>query len=345
MKNIKSGQLVLWIIVVFLCGCSQAEVIAPTSTISPFQQIEPTLTLVSPQTIVNKSEGFLYLVRGDNGALVLVDSTLNEVIPISLQTTQYEGASLSPSGEKIAYWFDGVLFVFDIDSEETIKINSDKRGSFQYGQLVWIQDEAQIATDCVPKGGHPISEVCIYDLETGQLSILTNLTAYTKVFYSGVGIGGWASETNQLAFSLEIAPEVSGYNMSIIFVIELDTLQIKPIFDEKSQSTYTQLGIPRISEDGTKIIVDAKVNEQNYEILLIDIQTGSVSQITHTSNGDTKNPFWLDNDTFVASLVVPHGGGYKVTCPIYSFKGEVVDDLYFDGSWYMMDIQRIDLIN
>ena len=331
------------VVLFLICGCTPIETINPaphTDSLTP--QVESTIYSISPSITPNNLQRYVYLARGENGVVYLADSISDDIIPVQLPSPEQQGVSLSPSGNMVAYWFDGQLFVYSIDNGENIKVPSEWHGSFQYGQLAWAPSGTTIATDCFPSDTYPISEVCLFDISSGQVSVLTNLTNYTNVFYSGVGVGSWSSESNQIAFSLKLAQEDSSFPQSVIFIIDLTTQQIKLLFDERNQSLYTKIGLPRISRDGSMILVDAKVNNQNYEIVLIETMTTNHYQITNTSRGDTKNPFWLDDNSFVTSLITPNGEEYSISCPIYSISGEIINFLNCQDKWYLIDIRSIE---
>ena len=302
-------------------------------------------TIQEPEN--DEGGGFIYLTRGrgDASPLQLVDTAQNETISIHLPQSQSSGTSLSPPGDKIAYYFDGYLYIYRVSNRETIKVAPERFGSFHTDHLAWINDNTQIVTDCSPLDNYPISEVCVFDIASGEVNLLTDLREFTTTFLSGVEVGSWSEQTNRLAFNLLIAPETSGHAQRLIFVIDLTTQEIRLLFDERTQAVYTPRGAPQISKDGTKILFAAKIKNQKSDILLLDIQTGRISQITHSNYmQNTRSPIWLDDNTFIAKQTTTERDGYSTSTshPIFSLSGEILDTLELDEDYLLLSIFAVE---
>lgn len=208
------------IITFFICSCQaildldQSKQPVETNPI-----INPAVTKKTPlPQLYNDDQGdFIILKHGEHGFAILENTTTQETKTIDLFDSQYLGISLSSLGDKIALWFDGHIYIVNISTYETSKVESKRFGSTQYGQLTWINNDSQIATDCFPSDRSLISEVCVADIATGEIKTLTDLTEFTTTFLSGAAIGGWSDQTNTLVFNLNIMPETSGYVKSLIF--------------------------------------------------------------------------------------------------------------------------------
>jgi len=282
--------------------------------------------------------GFIYLARGRWGYQV-VDTAQNETISFSSPYSQMQGESLSPLGNKVAFWVDGHVHIYTISTGEISEVGSQWYGSSQDGQLTWLNDDTQIATDCFPSDYSRLSEVCVFDIASGEMQVLTELTEFTTMYGAATAVGGWSDQTNAIVFTLRIPPKTSGHYQGLVFVVDLTTQENRLLFDERDYAAYTRVAVPRISKDGSKILVPAYVNNHNYEILLIDIQTGTTSQITHSNeNQSVRLPFWLDDDTFTATQINMNKDGYTTSHPIYSLSGEILDYLDFDEDYYLLSI-------
>lgn len=282
-------------------------------------------------------EDWRILARGDNGIILLQEPGQDEPLVIQLPD-QSSGLSLSPIGDRIAYWHIYWVEIYDLTTGEITRVGTEEHGSYGL-QTVWSPDEKSIAVGCASKT-NPSIGVCLFDVDSGEMQILTDLTSYSSDPFTSVDTSSWSAEANLLAFRLSF-PQISGDSfLNLIFVMDMDTYETRLVADERTSSTYSKFNIPRLSPDGTKILLSAEVNAENKEILLIDVATGAITQLTHLPQGqDASNPVWLDNQTFTASVFAAH---QKVSQSIYNLSSEVIGVLDIPESWGVQDIQAAD---
>ncbi|MGD8456755.1 MAG: hypothetical protein PVF83_10245 [Anaerolineales bacterium] len=326
MKKPHETHILLLLLAAVICGCQSGPNVGNAAPPD----------LIQPEN--NGRSGFIYLARGRWDYRV-VDTAHNETISFSSPYSQMQGESLSPLGDKVAFWVDGHVHIYTVSTGEISEVGSEQYGSSQDGQLIWLNDSTQIATDCFPSDYSHLSEVCLFDIVSGEMQVLTELIEFTTTFGAATAVGGWSEQTNEIAFTLRIPPQASGHFQGLVFVVNLSTQETRLLFDERDYEAYTRVAVPRISKDGSKILVPAYVNNHNYEILLIDAQTGATSQITHSKeNQSVRLPFWLDDEIFTATLINTDKDGYTTSHPIYSLSGEILDYLDFDEDYYLLSI-------
>jgi Tol biopolymer transport system component len=303
-------------------------------------QITPTITTL-PNDLVQNLTGIVLLLKLETRGIYTANPAGDE-LNLILENREHSGAALSPDGRKLVYWFDGYMFVHDIPAQETTQVNVERIGSFQYEQMLWSGDGAQVAFDCVPPERF-ISEVCIMDVAAGTYQVVTDVSQYgaREQLFDGVALGSWSRDGSQIAYTLMLSRE-GGFAQGVVQIVPLGTGEVHTLFDERAQTEYEQVSTPALSPDGQLLLVQADVWDVP-EIFVIDVNTAEMRRITNSLNEyGTTHPVWNpEGGNFFASTVPNPQEGNLVAVPtLFNLNGEILYHMPIGFSGWVLSWQN-----
>lgn len=264
--------------------------------------------------------GTILFRDNQNGEFFLGNADGTELRSL-ISNRDYLGVSLSPQGDRLAYWFNGFLFTRSVLSGETFQINQDPIGSHQSGQLVWSPDIQNIAFDCVLADPEH-SDLCIMNIATGTYGPLTDFKLEPS---NGVALGSWSADGNWIVFIHEHFPE-QGFAEGELQLIDLESGEIRTLYDERDYPEISFITHSTISPNGKVILFQANANGVP-EIFSIDPSTSEVRQVTESDNEyGTTWPVWNPSgESFFASTAFENEEGEIELQPaLISLDGELL---------------------
>lgn len=284
----------------------------------------PTQALVAPSPPTQSSsqlgEGSILFWDIDAGEFYLVNPDGTNMRSV-LTNREYLGMSLSLHGDKLAYWFNGFIFIQLVQSGETRQINQEPIGSYQSGQIAWSPDGQNIAFDCI-LADLEHSDLCVMNLDTGEYEALTD---FHQEAVNGISLGSWSTDGKWIAFVHEHFPQ-EGFAEGVLQIIEVSNGKIRSLYDEREFPEISYVAHPAISPDGKTILFQANINDVP-EIFFLDISSGEVAQVTEASNQyGISWPVWNPSGQsfFASTAFKDEDGEFQLRPTLFSLNGEVI---------------------
>jgi DNA-binding CsgD family transcriptional regulator len=260
-------------------------------------------TFVSPNGIIlyatSQNDFYIANADGSNPQLVMI----NADAPYDLSDIPHiVNAALSSNAKEIAYVSDGFIYLRNIQTGQQIKLNSERIGG-EYTFMQWSSDGNQIGFDCYPA---TTSEICILDIQTGKIEILTNSKELGAIGMDGFYFGGWSQDGSRIGLCLEIAPEQSGRPKTSFYWLDVVTRKVNFVLDEKNMSG-SWLGCPVLVPDGKQMIFDVFPADKSQHLYSINIDGGDLIEIVpqnaHEQNAYLSLPiiFNPNGESYIAS--------------------------------------------
>lgn len=183
--------------------------------------------------------------------------------------------ALSPDAKSVAYFKDQYLYIMDVESKES-KVISQKPISGFLSKMGWSPDSQKLAFDCTP-GTSSISELCIMDITSGQLEVLTNAVQLGAGQFDGVSFGSWSRDGDFIAFTVSSVSLNGGGARGTLYSINLVTQQVRKILEETDVLIHIEGG--DFSADGNSVFFTAKA-EENYGIFRVEVGGSNLSRVT-----------------------------------------------------------------
>ncbi|MGH2581654.1 MAG: TolB family protein, partial [Anaerolineales bacterium] len=218
------------------------------------------------------------------------------------------------------YWFDGFIFIYQIDKGLVSQVNQERVSSYQSGQMAWSPDGLSVAFDCALTSPET-SDVCVIDITSGKYEALTAFQGISNA----ISIGSWSRNGEWIAFVIEYFPE-QGFAEGVLSLINPKTREVQTLYDERNFPEISYITFPDISPKSDGLLYQANVNGKP-EVFLIDLDSNTVNQITSADNEfGTTRPIWAPSgDSFFASTALVNETGEIELHPIiFSLNGEVM---------------------
>lgn len=246
-------------------------------------------------------------------------------------------ATLSPDGEKIAYISDGYLYIQDISTAKITQVNPERIRNFPIG-MGWDPNEKRIAFSCQSKESK-VFEICAIDIPSGRNHILTDSHSFHlhPNTTDGAIFGNWSADGTKIVFTLGISPEIGGFTMHIIQILDVATGKVKTVLDEGMVSDISGISDPAISPDGLTILFSGKAGSY-YSIFRISIDGSHYERITPaTFQFDITHPVWNPNGTsFVTYAQSQNGPSGQGVPTFFSLSGKKIGQLDFVSNGYVL---------
>ncbi len=238
-----------------------------------------------------------------------------------LANPEFSGVSLSPQGDKLAYWFNGFIFAQSVESGETQQINQEPIGSRQSGKITWSPDGQNVAFDCI-LADLEHSDLCVMNLASGEYWPLTD---FHQEGTNGISLGSWSRDGNWITFVHEHFPE-QGFAEGVLQIIEISSGEIRSLFDERDFPEISYVAHAAFSPDGKTILFQASINDVP-EIFSLDISSGEVAQVTEASNQyGISWPVWNPSGQgfFASTAFKREDGEIQLRPTLFSLNGEAI---------------------
>ena len=319
-KKSKAGKRVFlgWIIVsliLFLSntGGSISEVVSlPTATvqdsITPSVQVTPNITPTTSrvqtatfETSVSIPEGH-YVMASDNNtdSWVLINGDTG--MKYQIKNGLYN--SISPNGNKVAYWenddYSKARLVIHnrISNKDHVILNTEKCGS----PLTWSPDETKIALRC------GLYDVHILDLINGRITKITEGGGETKISYV---FPVWSPDGKSIAL-IKGQPGITTRTSPVwgITIVSSNCYEGETpcniargpfLFDLEIKGQL----IPYWSPDSRYVAAFDQSGTQN--VYLVDIITGEESVLTNIKGGIIRMSWASDSQSIVVASIPPDG--------------------------------------
>lgn len=189
--------------------------------------------------------------------------------------------ALSPDGESLAYItevspMEYALLMMNVHTREVNRASGDRFGGF-FSKMGWSPDGEKLAFDCAP-GTASISQLCLINISTGKLSVLTDAAQWGATGpFDSVSFGSWSRDGATICFTHSISPPQGGYSRSTLYTIDLATRKTRKILEETGN--ITRIGDVSFSPDGHTIIFDGKA-QTNFRIFQIDTDGSNLRPVT-----------------------------------------------------------------
>jgi Tol biopolymer transport system component len=267
---------------------------------------------------------------GYNTKLILSDSDA----PHDLSPEPHiANAALSPDAKQIVYVSDGFIYLKDIQTEQQDKLNDERMGG-EYTAMQWSPDGRKIGFDCYPRS---ISEICVLDIETGHIDILTDSKTLGAIGMDGAYFGGWSWDGLKIGFCLKIAPQTSGRPATSLYWLDVNTREVKMVFDEQ-EIEDALIGCTTLLPNGEKILFNVLLPDKSQHLYSVEIYGGNLKEILLS---ETK-----DQDAYLAPPIVfsPDNTSYYVDyCAMQLYMGVCTPViLSFDGKLlYQLNLKDV----
>ena len=317
--------------ILFLAACGQQAQSVSTPLLPNATQISPT---TSPVDTVASTQHML-LARA-NGQLQRIDLANQAHTPLELPGLEQGGLSLSPDGQQVAYWDGNQLMSYSLETGEAVTVHPFL-GSYG-SQIAWMGDYA-LLMDCSPED-HSNTEVCRVDLATGEVQMLTDMSAQVVDAFDGVDWVSYTPQSEWAVFSFAMAPPGDGYFQKALYLLNITTGEVRDLFDERGQAQYVGFEFPRLSPDGSKVLMPARTTDNDHVVVLLDTGTGVMR--TLFNGGENRmmvNLYWWDETHFIGSWLDTTGGGENYgPLMLYNLSGEAVERLDVNPQWQIISV-------
>lgn len=234
---------------------------------------------VQPAETISKSNGkiifysFFEYVSSDGIYAINPDgSELQKLINFGIEPTW------SHDGTKVAFAWDGSIWIMNADGSNPSRITSTKAGAFSPN---WSPDDTKIVFS-----GYEDSKY-IYDLYVvnSDGSKEYRLTDY-KITGNNAQSPVWSPNGNKIAFVLFPQKCCNGEDAEI-YTIEADGSELQQLTNNNQYDLA-----PSWSPDGSQIVFSSGL--QSFDIYTMDAQGEQLKQLTNTQYQE-KNPSWSPN--------------------------------------------------
>lgn len=277
-----------------LASCAQVPAIAATQTLdtippSPMNQnispIETALTSanfdISGRILVYTPDA-VYLANSDGSSPALIH-TIESPLPMM---------SLSPDGTKFAYFSGNSLYVKNIITGQVSTLNQEAISSIG-GQLKWSPDSKKIALACSTTNELTTS-ICLVDLSGNIESLIKEEDIADKESRLGyfLELQDWSRDGSKLVFTHYTPSEKGQKQHFSIYSYDIVSKTTQLILDSKKQEVILQIRGASISPDNNTLLISGIDENSLFQIFVLNIDTGDLSQFHPILNASLTNPVW-----------------------------------------------------
>ncbi len=189
--------------------------------------------------------------------------------------------ALSPDGKSLAYItqvaeMEYALLVMNVSTREATRVSGERFGGF-FSKMGWSPDGRKLAFDCAP-GTTSISQLCLVDTRTGELSVLTDTARLgASEPFDIVSFGSWKQDGTAICFTLSISPPQGGRHRNTIYTLELASGSTRTVL--AGTGDLSPIGSASFSPDGQAIFFDARARE-NTRVFRVDPDGSHLRPVT-----------------------------------------------------------------
>lgn len=212
------------------------------------------------------------IIAQDNGLIKMFHKSGNGIHNI-LTETYVRSATWTPNKWRILYSTPYDLCLVDADGKNAHKI-SREREFFMYA----------IASPSGKKIAYLAIDTAEHTLSTGAIKIMNadgSGSIQITPFQQSIGGFTWTSDSKSIVYITNI----NGFG--IIRQISIDGNSEVGLFDSQKGILFT----PALSNDGKKLAFSAYTDSATFKIMLLNMQSGQIKQLT-TGNSFDENPSW-----------------------------------------------------
>ena len=198
-------------------------------------------------------------------------------------------ADLSPDGSQMAFKSRSMLYVYGIDTGELRAVDEDALYLPYDTPVEWSPDGKAIGLACTSQW--ETSEICVFDLGTRQIHVLTDSRRYGNDAMSFWG--SWSKGGEEILFQLSTHPDESGETEDSLRILDVSTGRVRTVIDE----SRLNLGLFRdiaLSPDGRTILFTAHPLDDAYRSAIFRINTDGTGlrQLTEMGALIYYGPVW-----------------------------------------------------
>jgi Tol biopolymer transport system component len=237
-------------------------------------------------------------------------------------------ADLSPDSTQIAFIRDAIINIYDLKSDQLTQIDAGLQHPSVNVNVQWSPDGRQLGFSCSHDYQGQL-EICIWDIASRQLQMLTNLEAYGD--YQYINLGGWSADAKTIAFSLSYSPDDAGIAHVLLLEFDPETQKVTTVFDSASLKMDLNLDLA-LSPDGKTILFTgiAVANETGRgrltELYKINSDGSGLKRLVAMDQWFLFQPVWSpDGSSFYVNA-----SNYYQTLPVrYDRSGKMIGFLPF----------------
>ena len=232
--------------------------------------------------------------------------------------------ALSPDARRLAYSMEHFLFIMDIDTGAVRKVLQEPIGFSSH--MGWSPDGQKLAFDCNLETS-VISELCLVDVSSGKLEMLTDTAELVSEVPIGANFGSWSNDGASIVFTFLYFPPTrfgTADGLGFLCILDVATRQVRKIFID-SEMVIRGGGPVVFSPDGRFLFFSGEL-EGISRIFRIDVDGGNLHQVSPSSVdynlfGAVFSP---DYDAFYSNApdqTLPNGEDVPT---LFSLDGEVI---------------------
>jgi len=237
-------------------------------------------------------------------------------------------ADLSPAGSTIVFTRNAFLYFYDLRSNELTSFNTELNQFFVTTPTQWSPDGRKIGFACSQMFQAP-PEVCVWDVNNAELSILSDLRTYGQ--YDYLAFDGWSADAKTIVFMIAYSESEPQSGRQIILKLDINTGRVTQVVDSKQTKLNISAGFA-LSPDGKTILFGAnsplEISKNAYVSSLYQINAdgSGLRRLVHFEAWSLYQPLWSpDGNSFYVNA-----SNFYASIPLkYDLDGKLVGMLPF----------------
>lgn len=289
----------------------------------------PTATLDVNTTPSSSISNEMFLIINQRDYYISTLDGSDSTLLFSGKDSPIEMASLSPDKTLFAYFKDNFIYIQDIETQKTTKLNKEIIGSFG-GNLRWLPDGKKLFMSCA-NAQQPSMAVCTIDTSNGQVEVLINEKNTDEVCHTGINsliiFQDLSNDGTKIVYSC-IIPTEQGYRAPFaIYIYDILSKTSVKVLGSESQTIVWGQPSALISPDGNSLLINSGNPNHLINIYLLDLRTRAIAQLTNDSAFSFQATTW-ENDSqnfYLHQTLV--SAPYAEKNSLMNVKGEIISPI------------------